>query len=302
MLQAVSKDAITIMPHTGLILTNISRGFGRNSKKNKATKDQASIYSGNNGSHLSLRRSHSPSKNQHAGTQKFVQQHQHQQQQQQQQLQKQHSQPTSQQQQQPDDSRQGLPLFVCEPFVRTALVKGSFRTIVQLPKYVDQNEWIAQNIFEMYNNLNQFYGIVAEYVKPELFPTMNAGPKTDYLWVDQSGKTVQLPANQYIEFVLSWIGQKINDQTLFPTKSGVPFPPHFIKIVKNIARQMFRIFAHIYYNHFDKILNLSLEAHWNSFFAHFISFVKEFDLIEETELDPLALLIENFQQQGKIIS
>lgn len=194
-----------------------------------------------------------------------------------------------------------MPLFLSEPFVRTALVKGSFKTIVQLPKYVDQNEWIAQNIFELYNNLNQFYGVIADSIKPELFPTMNAGPNTDYLWVDSNGKNVQLPANQYIEYVLSWISNKINDQVLFPTKSGVPFPANFQKVVKNIVRQMFRIFAHMYYNHFDKILNLSLEAHWNSFFAHFISFIKEFDLIDETELEPLSQLIDNFKQQGKVI-
>lgn len=206
-----------------------------------------------------------------------------------------------QQHQQLQEQPQVKPLFLSEPFVKTALVKGSFKTIVQLPKYVDQNEWIALNIFEMYNNLNQFYGIIAEYVKPELFPTMNAGPKTDYLWVDQNNKTIQLPANQYIEYVLNWISLKLSDQTLFPTKTGVPFAVNFIKIIKNISRQMFRIFAHIYYNHFDKILNLSLEAHWNSFFAHFISFVKEFDLIEVSELDPLSPLIEVLQQQGKII-
>lgn len=108
-----------------------------------------------------------------------------------------------QQHQQLQEQPQVKPLFLSEPFVKTALVKGSFKTIVQLPKYVDQNEWIALNIFEMYNNLNQFYGIIAEYVKPELFPTMNAGPKTDYLWVDQNNKTIQLPANQYIEYVLN---------------------------------------------------------------------------------------------------
>ncbi|CEP24006.1 CBK1 kinase activator protein MOB2 AltName: Full=Maintenance of ploidy protein MOB2; AltName: Full=MPS1 binder 2 [Cyberlindnera jadinii] len=263
------------------------KGFGRSSKKNKQQKDQASLYSSNNNSHLSLRRSQSPVKISQQGHQQHPQQH-----------------AQSQIQQQTGLAMQQnvLPLFLCEPFVRTALVKGSFKTIVQLPKYVDPNEWVAQNIFEMYNNLNQFYGVIGEYVKPELFPTMNAGPNTDYLWVDQNGKTTQLPANQYIEYVLSWIGQKINDQTLFPTKSGVPFPPHFIKTVKNIARQMFRIFAHMYYNHFDKILNLSLEAHWNSFFAHFVSFVKEFGLIEQQELEPLSPLIENFAQQGKIIS
>lgn len=39
----------------------------------------------------------------------------------------------------------GKPLYLCHPFVKSALIKGSFKTIVVLPKYVDQKEWIAVN-------------------------------------------------------------------------------------------------------------------------------------------------------------
>ena len=37
------------------------------------------------------------------------------------------------------------PLYLCNPFVRSALIKGSFKTIVVLPKYVDLKEWVAVN-------------------------------------------------------------------------------------------------------------------------------------------------------------
>lgn len=37
------------------------------------------------------------------------------------------------------------PLYLCQPFVRSALIKGSFKTIVALPKYVHPHEWIAMN-------------------------------------------------------------------------------------------------------------------------------------------------------------
>lgn len=193
------------------------------------------------------------------------------------------------------------PLFLCQPFVKTALVKGSFKTIVQLPKYVDYGEWLSLNIFEAYGHLNQFYGVIAEYVTPEQYPTMNAGPNTNYMWKDTTGQAINLPACQYIDYVLTWVSSKINDQTVFPTRNGGAFPASLVKDCKNIARQMFRIFAHIYHNHFDKIVHLSLEAHWNSFFAHFISFCKEFSLIERAELAPLLPLIEDFEKQGKII-
>ncbi len=115
----------------------------------------------------------------------------------------------------------GKPLFLCKPFVLTALVKGNFKTIVQLPKYVEYGEWVALNVFEFFTQLNQFYGVIAEYVTPEAYPTMNAGPGVDYLWVDSNKKTVVLPAGAYIDYVLTWINNKFNDQTLFPTKNGM---------------------------------------------------------------------------------
>ncbi|KAG0655046.1 Maintenance of ploidy protein mob2 [Monosporozyma unispora] len=192
-------------------------------------------------------------------------------------------------------------MFLSEPFVRTALVKGSFKTIVQLPKYVDVGEWIALNVFEFFTNLNQFYGVIAEYVTPEAYPTMNAGPHTDYLWLDANNRQVSLPAGQYIDLALTWINNKVTDKNLFPTQDNVSFPQAFLRDVQRIMIQMFRIFAHIYHHHFDKIVHLSLEAHWNSFFAHFISFSKEFNIIDRKEMVPLLPLIENFEQQGKII-
>lgn len=190
------------------------------------------------------------------------------------------------------------PLFMCQPFVRTALVRGDFTTIVQLPKYVDRGEWLALNVFEFFTHLNQFYGVLSEV---ESCPTMNAGPGVDYLWIDANKKTVSLPAATYIDYVLTWISQKFDDQTIFPTKQGVPFPPHFQGVLKNIVRQMFRVFAHIYHNHFDKLVHLSLEAHWNSFFAHFISFTRAFELLDRADTGPLLPLMNMMDQQQKLI-
>ena len=192
-------------------------------------------------------------------------------------------------------------MFLSEPFVRTALVKGSFKTIVQLPKYLDIGEWIAFNVFEFFTNLSEIYGIIAEYVIPEAYPTMNAGPHTDYLWLDANNRQVSLPAGQYIDLALTWINNKISDKRIFPTQHNVSFPSTFLRDVQRVMIQMFRIFAHIYHHHFDKIVHLSFEAHWNSLFAHFISFSKEFNIIDRKDMAPLLPLIENFEQQGKII-
>ncbi|KAK9469105.1 Mob1/phocein [Lipomyces arxii] len=192
------------------------------------------------------------------------------------------------------------PLFLSQPFVRTALVKGSFKTIVVLPKYVDMGEWLALNAFEFFTYLNLFFGILSEFCTPKTCPSMSAGPGIDYTWLDMSKKPLRLPASTYIDYVLTWANNKLNDQSIFPTKAGVPFPPSFPMTLQSIFKQMFRVFSHIYYHHFDTIVHLSLEAHWNSFFAHFVSFSKEFELLERQDTEPLRELIESFEAQGKV--
>lgn len=100
-----------------------------------------------------------------------------------------------QQQQQQQQQQQEKPLYLCQPFVKAALVKGSFKTIVAPPKYVDVNEWVAINsesdplvervsvfglmaislsVFDFYNNLNHFYGAIAEFCGPHECHTMSA--------------------------------------------------------------------------------------------------------------------------------
>lgn len=91
------------------------------------------------------------------------------------------------------------PLYLCSPFVEAALVKGNFKTIAMLPKYVEVTEWVAVNskmnlsrdsviagckfltdryvVYDFYQNLNLFYGIVTECCTSQNCPTMSAGPK-----------------------------------------------------------------------------------------------------------------------------
>lgn len=60
------------------------------------------------------------------------------------------------------------------------------------------------------------------------------------------------------------------------------------------------MFAHIYYHHYEKVLSLHEEGHFNSLFAHFISFAKEFDLLDKKETAPLQELIDVMERNGVI--
>lgn len=82
--------------------------------------------------------------------------------------------------------------------------------------------------------------------------------------------------------------------------ADIPFPKSFLSVVKVIFKRLFRVYAHIYYTHFDKIMSLSAEAHLNTCFKHFSMFVKEFELVDAKELAPLAHLIANFTKPPSV--
>ena len=77
---------------------------------------------------------------------------------------------------------------------------------------------------------------------------------------------------------------------------GVPFPKTFIQSAKTILKRLFRVYAHIYHQHFREVVELSEEAHLNTSFKHFIFFVQEFNLIDKRELAPLHELIEKLTE------
>lgn len=44
--------------------------------------------------------------------------------------------------------------------------------------------------------------------------------RLDYTWVDQSRKAVKLPAPTYIDYVMTWLQNMLDDDSVFPTKAG----------------------------------------------------------------------------------
>ncbi|KAJ3067283.1 Maintenance of ploidy protein mob2, partial [Podochytrium sp. JEL0797] len=104
-------------------------------------------------------------------------------------------------------------------FVAASLVKGNFRQICVLPKYMDQNEWLAVNTLDFFYYTNLFYESIAEFCTVHECPTMSAGAGIDYNWTDSRGKSVKLPAPQYVDYFMTYTQNILNDQTVFPTKT-----------------------------------------------------------------------------------
>ena len=91
---------------------------------------------------------------------------------------------------------------------------------------------------------------------------------------------------------MKWVQSQLDDETLFPSKMGVPFPKTFRSNVSNIFKRLFRVYAHIYHHHFPHIVALGQEPHLNTSLKHFVLFSNEFGLVEKREYAPLDDLIK----------
>ncbi|KAL1451255.1 hypothetical protein MTO96_006312 [Rhipicephalus appendiculatus] len=157
------------------------------------------------------------------------------------------------------------------------LGSGNLRLAVMLPEGEDLNEWVAVNTVDFFNQINMLYGTVTER--------------------SRSPSSAQPP--KYIDYLMTWVQDQLDDEALFPSKIGVPFPKNFFSIAKTILKRLFRVYAHIYHQHFSEVVQLGEEAHLNTSFKHFIFFVQEFGLIDRRELVPLQELIEKLTSKDR---
>jgi MOB kinase activator 1 len=139
------------------------------------------------------------------------------------------------------------------------------------------------------------YGTVLEFCTDQSCPRMSAGAKFEYLWKDNKAyKTpAKLSAPGYIDMLMTWVEELLNDEAVFPTRDGATYPRGFASVVKNIFRRLFRVYAHVYYSHFDKVVSIGAEAHLNSCFKHFMALANEFELVDRREQEPLKDLIRS---------
>jgi len=178
---------------------------------------------------------------------------------------------------------------------KATLGSGDLRLAVQLPEREDINEWLAVNTVDFFNQINLLYGSITEFCTPKSCPVMAAGPKYEYLWADGAKikRPIKVSAPEYVDYLMTWVQDILDDESIFPSRVDVPFPRNFQSVVKNIFKRLFRVYAHIYYSHFQKIVTLGEEAHLNTCFKHFYYFIDEFDLVEKKEMIPLQDLIDN---------
>jgi hypothetical protein len=90
-------------------------------------------------------------------------------------------------------------------------------------------------------------------------------------------RPTKLPAPEYVDALMNWTQSILDDEAVFPNTIGassrspcspallmkgvgVSFPRSFKDTVRTIVRRLFRVYAHIYTNHFDQICALGIEG------------------------------------------
>ena len=82
------------------------------------------------------------------------------------------------------------------------------------------------------------YGTITEFCTEKTCPVMNAGAKFEYLWADNnSKKPIKCSAPAYVDYLMSWVQDQIDDDSIFPSKIGVPFPKNFQETAKTILKR-----------------------------------------------------------------
>ncbi|XP_036792658.1 MOB kinase activator 3B isoform X1 [Oncorhynchus mykiss] len=184
----------------------------------------------------------------------------------------------------------GTQRFELHKKAQVSLSSGvDLRAAVALPHGEDLNDWVAMHVVDFFNRINLIYGTVCEFCTEKSCPVMSGGPRYEYRWQDDHKykKPTALPAPKYMNLLMDWIEVQINNEDIFPTSMGIPFPKNFTQICKKIICRLFRVFVHVYIHHFDRMILMGAEAHVNTCYKHFYYFSTELNLIDRKELEPL---------------
>ncbi|KAK4634989.1 Maintenance of ploidy protein mob2 [Fulvia fulva] len=210
------------------------------------------------------------------------------------------------------------------------IVKGNFMTLGAKPHMLEEGEWIAHQVVEqnrllggmvkMTQTEDRSTGVPVCNVKD--CPTMSAGPVT-WTWIDTRSQPINLPAPTYIKHIQTWVAGKIQDESLLPTNNfqtapplpdpqqvandpnhwlgkSSGFPQRFETEVKMMYKQMFRIYAHLYWQHWLQFWDLSSHTHLNTCFIHFINVGRIFGLLTEKDTEAMQPLIDLWIARGDI--
>ncbi|KAI5630824.1 mob1/phocein family domain-containing protein [Phthorimaea operculella] len=102
-----------------------------------------------------------------------------------------------------------------EALLERKLPELDMRQLVELPRGLDLNEWLASHTLALFDHVNLLYGCVSEFCTPASCPDMVGPGGRSYAWYDERGKKCRLSAPQYVDYVMTYTQKTVNDETIF---------------------------------------------------------------------------------------
>ena len=165
--------------------------------------------------------------------------------------------------------------------------------------------WVAVHAIDFYNDVSTIWAVMSEDPYLESFASGEGFPSgVEYRWSNPaSGETESVSAPVYIEKVLEWIANQMNDPSKFPDDDDeaealkVYQTPAFAALCGQIFRRLFRVYGIIYSSFFGTLEALGMAPHLNTCFKHFMFFCTEFGLLPEREVEPLEVLVKPIRKK-----
>ena len=158
---------------------------------------------------------------------------------------------------------------------------------------VDVKEWIAVKMVDLFGELSVLCNAISEICTSSTCPVMRAGRYYEYAWADPSSLEYTVPtivtAPKYMELLMSWVDMNLNKLNESRMNTG-----SFNINIKVFCRRLFRVYAHIFCEHFDT--TKPIHAHLRYSLFHFIIFMNEYGLmVSETEAEPVRGILQSFE-------
>ncbi|XP_064175223.1 MOB kinase activator 2 [Anguilla rostrata] len=181
--------------------------------------------------------------------------------------------------------------YLTQGYASERIAGVDVRTLTVLPAGLDRAEWVACHTVAFFKHINLLSSALSDFCTTGTCPTIMGPGNTAYYWTDEQGKKVKCSGPLYTDYTMSYIQELLSDEDVFPTKAGTPFPNGFVFLVQRIFLYLFHALAHLYWAHFRDVVHVEMHPHLNTIFAHFVTFSKEFQLLEPTDISPLEDLI-----------
>ncbi|XP_041973323.1 MOB kinase activator-like 2 isoform X2 [Aricia agestis] len=178
-------------------------------------------------------------------------------------------------------------LYLQEALLERKLPELDMRQLVELPRGLDYNEWLASHTLALFDHVNLLYGTVSEFCTAASCADMSGPGGRTYAWYDERGKKSRVAAPQYVDYVMTFTQKTVNDESVFPTKYANEFPAAFESVVRRVLRLLYHVVAHLYAAHFRELARLSLHAHLHLTFAHITALDHRFALLDQKETEVL---------------